>query len=111
MSATATLRRHLEKLGVHCEPRGNFVTAIPIDGVMWYAYDRYDGTLRLSVAGTLSPADVIKAIVGTHATMTSTCDENGVGHSECGLCGGSVSKWFKFCPWCGSRFVDATEVS
>jgi hypothetical protein len=39
------------------------------------------------------------------AHVLTTTDDDGVGHSECGGCGRVVGEWFKYCPWCGARFI------
>lgn len=109
MSAADTLRRHLTGMGVPYDVLGS-MTMVHSDGITWAASDLYDGTLRLKVMQPLSPAEVVriatKTQTGPHATMTSTCDEDGVGNSECDACGRTVGKHFRFCPWCGARFSD-----
>lgn len=105
MTATTTLRRHLEDAGIHHEPRGRYMTAIFVGNVIWHAKDLYDGMLNLTAAGVLSPAQVVETLTGPHATMTSTCNEEGIGHSECDACGRTVQRYMHFCPWCGARFV------
>lgn len=104
MSAATSLRRHLEELNVPYTVLGS-MTMVQMDGKTWAASDLYDGTLRLKVMQPLSPTDVIGVILGATATVHSTCDEDGAGHSECGNCGRNVGKYFAHCPWCGARFV------
>jgi hypothetical protein len=108
MTAADTLRRHLAGMGVPYDVLGS-MTMVHADGITWAASDLYDGTLRLKVMQPLSPAEVVriatKTQTGPHATMTSTCDEDGVGNSKCDACGGSISKGYKYCPWCGARFL------
>ena len=112
MSAADTLRRHLAGMGQPYEVLGN-MTLVQVGGITWAASDRYDGTLRLKVMQSLSPAEVVRIATrtqaGPHATVTSTCDENGVGHCECGACGRTVGKWHSFCPFCGARFARRTD--
>ena len=112
MSAADILRKQLSALGVPYTVLGA-MTMIQMDGKTWAASDLYDGTLRLKVMQPLSPAEVVriatKTQTGPHATMTSTCDEDGVGNSECDACGRTVGKWFAFCPWCGAKFVASEQ--
>ena len=109
MSATSDLRRMLDEAHIRYRYHGRYVTAIRMGDALWYAKDCYEGTLKVNLSGTPTPAEAFRAIVGPTATMTSTCDEDGVGHSECDACGGSVNRHDRFCRHCGARFVEATD--
>ena len=107
MSATDILRKQLSAMGIPYDVLGK-MTLVRMDGITWAASDLYDGSLRLKIMQPLSPAEVVRAmtktLLGPYATMTSTCDEDGVGNSKCDACGGSVNRHDKFCRHCGARF-------
>jgi hypothetical protein len=63
-------------------------------------------TVSIHAPHWLTPEQAIALITGHDtAIMRTVCDEDGVGHSECGGCHRTVGEWFKFCPWCGARFI------
>jgi hypothetical protein len=107
MSATEALRASLTAKGIECECLGDNYTIIPSRGVRWAAKDNYDGeTVSIHAPHWLTPEQAIALITGHDtAIMRTVCDEDGVGHSECGGCRRTVGEWFKFCPWCGARFT------
>ncbi len=111
MSATEELRRLLDERGVKWWPDTYYKdtnTCWRIDGFEWRASER-DG--KLLIGGTytkyLTPEGAIAVTVSDERTaiMHTVCDDDGVGHSECGACGRVVGEWFKFCPWCGCGFT------
>lgn len=115
MSATGTLRRHLDDLGIVYSTIGSVTRVRGREGYAWYMRDRYDGTLDVRLAKPLTPAAAIElvkerepdppvAIAGLTAEMGSVCDDDGVGRSWCKNCGRTVGQHFHYCPWCGAEF-------
>ena len=109
MSATEALRANLTALGIEYGRLGDYTTYVTSRGFSWTLMDNYGGTLNARVNG-IDPGEAIALITG-HGTahVLSVCDEDGVGHSECDACGGSVNRHDRFCRHCGARFVEATD--
>lgn len=105
MSATEELRVRLERLGIRYGQLGDYYTMVHRDGLTWTMRDQFDGHLTVGVSQPLEPAQAVDLLPRVTA-MASTCDEDGVGHSECLACGRTVGPQFNYCPWCGSRFEE-----
>jgi bacterioferritin-associated ferredoxin len=107
MSATEALRANLTAAGIDYGCLGDYNTRVTVCGLSWLVEDNLDGTLNATTCVCdATPDEVMQAITGHGtATMRTVCDDDGVGHSECGGCGRTVGEWFKFCPWCGCRFT------
>jgi hypothetical protein len=108
MSATETLRANLTAAGMEYGALGDYYTIVESRGVSWAVKDNYDNkTVSVHAPHWLTPEQAVALITGreTTAHMLSICDDDGVGHSKCGACRRTVGEWFKYCPWCGARFV------
>ena len=67
MTATSTLRRHLDELRIYYRPIGQSTTTVRgRDGRMWCMRDRYDGTLDARLVGPITPADAIEVVDAGH---------------------------------------------
>ena len=107
MSATEALRASLTALGIEYGRLGEYATRVAVGGLSWLVQDNLDGTMDATTCVCdATPDEVMQAITGRGtATMRTVCDDDGVGHSECGACGRVVGEWFKYCPGCGCRFT------
>jgi hypothetical protein len=115
MSATSTLRRHLDDLNINYSTIGSVTRIRDHDGYSWYMRDRYDGTLDARLTRPITPAAAVElvgrkaqeaptAIAGLTAEIGTICDDDGVGHSWCTNCERTVGPHFHYCPWCGAEF-------
>lgn len=107
MSATETLRANLTALGIEYRHLGQYYTYVEADGLWWSVEDNLDGTLNATThESNMTPDEAMRVITG-HGTahVLTVCDDDGVGHSECGGCGRTVAEHMRFCPWCGARFT------
>ena len=108
MSATETLRANLTALGIEYGRLGEYHTRVTVGDLSWLVEDNLDGTMDATTYDNdLTPDEVMRVITG-HGTahVLTVCDDDGVGHSECGECGRTIGESFKYCPWCGARFTE-----
>lgn len=105
MSATERLRSILDDRGIEYGLLGAYCTYVTVDACQYAIKDNYDDTLSIDLAGRYSPERAIDAMLGHGTTVITTVDDDGVGRSVCSECAYTVGEWFRFCPWCGSRFV------
>ena len=109
MTATETLRTHLQERGIHYGMLGGYTTRVSTDRVSWTIRDVYDGTLTLDSSRHFTPEEVI-AIIDRSTKMSVVVDGDGVGRATCCSCGRTVGQYYAYCPWCGRRF-DQKDVS
>ena len=108
MSATETLRANLTARGIEYGRLGDYSTRMDVGGLSWLVEDNLDGTMDATAYDKdLTPDEAMRVITGRDtAHVLTVCDDDGVGHSECGACGRTVGERMRFCPWCGCRFTE-----
>ena len=108
MSATEAMRANLSAAGIEYGCLGEYHTRVHAGGLWWHVEDSLNGTLNATTYDYgMTPDDVMALIMGHEtAHVLTVCDDDGVGHSECGGCGRTVAEHMRFCPWCGARFTE-----
>jgi len=104
MTATTTLRRHLDDAGIEYSPIGDGCTSVNVGDVSWHMQDAYDGTLTMRVISRVAPIQALD-VIGRTASVVTDADEDGVGHSSCSACGRTIRPSYRHCPWCGARLI------
>lgn len=104
MTASDTLRRHLEDAGLEYGKLGDYTTRVTHRGMSFTMEDCYDGVLDV-VVSRLTSDEAVSLITGQCRGVPKryVYYGDGVGHSECTACGGIVISGYGYCPWCGIR--------
>lgn len=105
MTASSTLRRHLEDAEIEYGKLGDYTTRVTHEDISFTFNDCYDGMLTAEIA-RLSPHEMMALVLRVcgRAAKRYVYYGDGVGHSECSSCGGIVASGHSYCPWCGIRF-------
>ena len=103
MTATGTLRRHLDERGIGYGVLGDYMTMIISERMSWTIRDAYDGTMTIESSRHFTPDEII-AIVDRSTKMSVVVDGDGVGRATCCSCGRTVGQYYAYCPWCGREF-------
>lgn len=105
--ATLTVRGLLSKAGYDVSGEGEYITTTT-DGAgnVWELTDNLYGTLDAHTSmepdGFVALLECMRTRVANKKTFA---DDDGVGWSWCDMCGRTVGQHFRFCPWCGAKFV------
>ena len=115
-SATTDLRREADRIGLtwtagyqlegRCTDTDTVTTLWPVpgDASQSLTFEEWDG--RLTTDDELTVAQAIGAVRRAKAApviVTDGSTDGATGRCECGVCGGAISPWDRYCKHCGSE--------